>query len=93
MRRIHAPDIKPRPRQVKQAAIPGSARQHRGWTAPALSPHIARRLVFREHPDATKKSKKEGLPKRPALSSLPSYFADAVLTAGGNNSWLRAATQ
>jgi hypothetical protein len=60
---------------------------------PGSFSRIARRLVFREHPDAAKKTKKEGLPKWPDLSSLPSYFADAVLTAGGNNSWLRAATQ
>jgi len=40
-----------------------------------------------------KNSAKEDLPNWAGPTSLPNYFADAVWTAGGKNSWLRAATQ
>jgi hypothetical protein len=43
--------------------------------------------------DILQYSQNEGLPSGPALTILPNYFADAVLTAGGNDSWLRAATK
>jgi hypothetical protein len=39
------------------------------------------------------KTEKEGLPCGRGLTILRNYFADAVWTAGGNNSWLRAATK
>jgi len=44
-------------------------------------------------PMPAKNSEKEGLPSGRGLTIFPDYFADAVWTAGGTNSWLRAATQ
>jgi hypothetical protein len=63
-----------------------------GSVAPGLG-DFALKGPFPERAGHAKKSVKEGLPNLRGLFSLPNYFADAVLTAGGNNSWLRAATQ
>jgi hypothetical protein len=60
------------------------------WAARTASAYRRRHFPA---PLPAKNSQKEGLPSVRGLTTFPNYFADAVLTAGGNNSWLRAATQ